>query len=210
MSQERVNEAGGWKSKLEELDMVPGEPVFNTGAAWEKLEERIAGKKRTVVPLWYWLVAACLILALMIPFIPAKKTNTNVVLQEKKQPTEKIVTPKPKENNHGIVKLPVIYKRKIKNIKVVAPAVAAIKEEITPEIIQPDTAAVPLVVNVVTPRRKLQVVHINEITEQGNQEELTQHTRSNIRFNEHKGDDFTKAYATNTSDNIIKIKLPSN
>lgn len=209
MSQERPNKASGWISNLDALNMIPGETVFHSGAAWKKLENRMAAKKRVITPFWYWIAAASLILTLLIPFIPAKKTNTTVVLQEKKQSPVKTETSLKKINSMNVVKLPAINNRKINKIKTTFPAAITIKE-IIPEIIPADTIAAPLVVNIVKARKKLQVVHINEITEPGNQEELTQHTRSNIHFNERNGDDFTKAYATNSSENIIKIKLPTN
>ena len=68
-----------WKSKLEEIESLPGE-IFNSEAAWVKLHERIGKKRGNKRPVWYWPAAACLLLALIIPwFFLANKNDTAVV-----------------------------------------------------------------------------------------------------------------------------------
>jgi len=56
------------------------------------------------------------------------------------------------------------------------------------------------------------VVHINEIAANESINEIAENNnRSNIRVNERSKEDLSKSYVINQStDNIIKIKLPTN
>jgi hypothetical protein len=75
-----------WKSKLEELESLPGE-TFNKDAAWEKLHERMQGKHRNKKALWYWSAAACLLSAIMISWLFL--TNKNETILVKNNPVPK-------------------------------------------------------------------------------------------------------------------------
>lgn len=83
MSNENHN---NWRSKLEELSSLPGENQPDKNASWEKLHAHMGGKRPNRKALWYWVAAACLLLALMIPaMIFNKKAHQvdNVTIKQK-------------------------------------------------------------------------------------------------------------------------------
>ncbi|HUZ58558.1 MAG TPA: hypothetical protein VMU83_07240 [Hanamia sp.] len=69
MSNENHNSTENWRSKLEDLDSLAEETMFDKNASWEKLYARLGGKKRAKKAIWYWAAAACILFALMIPVI---------------------------------------------------------------------------------------------------------------------------------------------
>lgn len=76
MVNENHNSKPGWKSKLEELESLPGEAMPDKNASWEKLHAKLEGKKPVKKPLWYWLAAASVLFFLIIAFfISNKKTE---------------------------------------------------------------------------------------------------------------------------------------
>lgn len=62
MSNEKHSD--NWIGKLEELESLPGEASFNKAAAWDRLHQRMDGKKTKKRGIWYW-AAACLFLAVI-------------------------------------------------------------------------------------------------------------------------------------------------
>src|SRR5258705_1506391 len=75
MSNENYNNTGDWRSRLEALDNLPGEPLIDKNASWEKLHDRLREKKGNKKIIWYWSAAACLLLVLMIPLINSNKKD---------------------------------------------------------------------------------------------------------------------------------------
>jgi len=69
MSKEIHNSSDNWRSKLEDLDSLTTETGFDKNAAWENLYARLGGKKSRKKAIWYWVAAACILLALTIPVI---------------------------------------------------------------------------------------------------------------------------------------------
>ncbi len=78
MSTENQNKSEGWKSKLNNLDSLPGETMPGKNEVWEKLHARLGGKKRNRKAIWYWAAAACILFALMIPSLYFKTNNPQV------------------------------------------------------------------------------------------------------------------------------------
>ena len=79
MSNENRNNTIKWKSKLDELDSLPGETLPDKNAMWEKLHGRIDGRKNIRKIFWYRAAAACLLIALMIPGMLSRKIKNNIV-----------------------------------------------------------------------------------------------------------------------------------
>lgn len=75
MLNENLNNTPNWKQKLETADSFPGEAVYNKKAAWEKLHARLGGKTRRKKPVWYWMAAACITFALIIPLVYSIRNN---------------------------------------------------------------------------------------------------------------------------------------
>ncbi len=75
MSNENQNNSHTWKSKLEELESLPGETMPDKNAAWEKIHARLDGKTSERKPVWYWIAAASVLFLFMIPFFISNKKN---------------------------------------------------------------------------------------------------------------------------------------
>lgn len=69
MSKEIHNSSDNWRGKLEDLDSLTVETGFNKNASWEKLYARLGGKKSRKKATWYWVAAACVLFVLIIPLI---------------------------------------------------------------------------------------------------------------------------------------------
>jgi len=81
MINEDPNNGFHWKNKLDELEILPGE-TFNKEMVWNKVHDRLhrkSGKKKTV---WYWAAAAILLFLLIIPLLTLHKSEPQVVKTE--------------------------------------------------------------------------------------------------------------------------------
>ena len=184
MLNEKHNEPFHWKVKLDELSSLPGEAVLEKNAAWEKLHGRLEEGPRKKKTIWYW-AAACILLAITIPFILANKKENGLVKEIPQQKKNIIEQPgqiqiHPKEPVALIS--PVQVKRKqpvtvIKKTKIAGDlniakennAVATIailpvenKAETVLNSIPPADTVVAVVTGMPA-RKKLQVIHLNEL-----------------------------------------------
>ncbi len=187
MSIENLNNTGSWRSKLDDLEGLPGETPADKNAAYEKLHARLRGKKRSRKAMWYWAAAACLLLAFMIPLIFKKdkihpvagiETEQNqqqkncrmILLQSliKKDPVtiitpliekEKEVVASGKINRKDLKIIPVEIKNKIRLYDTVISTDFA-KENIGNSLQPVDSASSTAAAS---PRKKLKVVHVNEL-----------------------------------------------
>lgn len=182
MSDEKAGNNFHWKNKLEDLESLPGE-TFNKEATWGKLHARMRGKHSSKRLVWYWVAAACLFFALFISFFLSNKKENVLVKNNSGEnklsvsstfpvitkdtvaiisspPFEKKMPASPAEKHN---KINSFLARKITNSKIVRDK----KEEfIEQKIIS--TAAVPVdvVISIVSnlpEKKKLKVVHINEL-----------------------------------------------
>ena len=85
MQNESHNNSPTWKSKLEELESLPGETTPDNNAAWEKLYTRMKGRKPQKNILWYWIAAACILFLFIIPMIVTDKKDDQLTVTERKQ-----------------------------------------------------------------------------------------------------------------------------
>lgn len=68
-----------WKNKLEDTNGLSAETLSDKNAAWEKLHNRLRENPNSKKVVWYWVAAACLLLAIFIPLMLVHKNENNVV-----------------------------------------------------------------------------------------------------------------------------------
>jgi hypothetical protein len=64
------------------VSCLPDQLLTDKNASWEKLHGRLHAKPRRIKPLWYWVAAACLLVAITIPFLIAHKKQEALVKNE--------------------------------------------------------------------------------------------------------------------------------
>jgi len=178
MSNENPNNTPQWRSKLDELEHLPGAP-FKGDAAWDKLYGRLAGNKKSKKIFWYWMAAACLLAGLMVTLLNQRKTisqpehHETAIKQPKKTDIpvvrtnkyenriesieDKIIrrSDKPVQRNRRILLTQVSAKVQSNESIIDDPEQHLIAKPL--QIVRNSTAAVVL------PKKKLNVVHINEL-----------------------------------------------
>lgn len=181
MLNEKHNDPFGWKKKLEGLTRLPGEAALDKHAAWEKLHGRLQQKPHRNKAVWYW-AAACILLACIIPLMIANKKE-NIVVKSNPFQKQHTITPaielqtlpftikapiqvKEKQIERGIAKKQhIITKNTIKQDEPVTAIAETIVEKDPVGTIIPapliDTAGI--VAAAVPVKKKLSVVHINEL-----------------------------------------------
>jgi len=182
MLNEKHNDPFGWKNKLESLTGLPGEAAPGKDAAWEKLQERLQQKPRRNRVAWYW-AAAGILLACIIPLLTANKKE-DIVVRSKTQPQNKIAPPLvlPLPVKETVTAAKEIEKRQVENritkdqhittsktnLKKEAPVTVITQTNIEKDpvtiIIPAATTDTAAMVSVAAPaKKKLAVVHINEL-----------------------------------------------
>ena len=218
MSTEKHHEMTDWRSRVGDIEGLTGEPAFNSARSWDKLQSRLDKKKHRIGPYWYWAAAAFLVIMLTIPMLKMNNRKSDVTVQEKMLPgnkpaitIEKKINPPAEPLSPVVAKQHIHQNRQNKKFLHVAPPVV-IKSPVQEIIIQDppaDTASVQVQLITESPVKKIKVVHINEIA--AINEIAENNNRSNIRVNERSKEYLSKSYVINQStDNIIKIKLPTN
>ncbi len=171
-----------WKNKLEDTDCLPGETLQDKTATWEKLHARLGEKPRRKRIVWYW-AAACLLLAMLIPLMLVYKNQSNPVINnlvknEITKPQLKETLPVKKDAVAVVQTTSPEKKSTIKNepenrsnntIADTANIVTVTtdnNQNTTNEIISSGPAedsSVVMPVAITQPKKKLKVVHINEL-----------------------------------------------
>ncbi|MEO7960622.1 MAG: hypothetical protein ABIR19_03690 [Ginsengibacter sp.] len=188
MLNENPNKDFHWKSKLDDLESLPGE-IFNKDALWDRLHIRMQQKHGNKKAAWYWAAAACLLTALLIPLLFSKKNGNTIVKSNPAQQTIQTpatnVLPEGKKDSFGFITTIAAENKKPANLfenteKMIAPAnhkvltfenvpVKKNKEELVEPVVIKE-AVEPLGTNsnavaLVPGKKKLRVVHINELGE---------------------------------------------
>jgi hypothetical protein len=182
MSNENPNNTPHWRNKLDELEHLPGS-TFNGDAAWDKLYGRLRGNRKSKKIFWYWIAAACLLFGLMIALLnqhydishPENKETAIKNAKEIDKPVlridetnkekpetniqlinDKIVSTsdKPAQKIRRIIATEVSGKVQSNDVIINYPEQEPIAEPL--QIIKNLAIAVP-------PKKKLNVVHINEL-----------------------------------------------
>lgn len=177
------NIQNNWKGSLEDADHFPAETLLNKNEAWEKLYKRLHNKPQHKIARWYWMAAACLLIVAAIFLLMhkqeqqpafatnpsrsnkpaagiAKKTiltneNNNKLVSISKG--DKItVSPGLYKNNSTVVKIETVHNRILDSVN----NSVLTKTVITPTI-HFDSAMATIATK--PPKRKLRVVHVNEI-----------------------------------------------
>jgi len=178
-----------WKNKLEDVDSLFGETLPDKNNAWEKLHARLHEEPRRKGFAWYWVAAACLLLAVIIPVITMNKKQDDIVKNdiEKIEPEQKTIPQiSTLKENEALTIAPVVNenKRLIKiptgnkeitsvgnNITVNNETAVTNSNDKTTEQ-QPIISATPFVdsatvtaLAVIPQKKKIKVVHVNELGE---------------------------------------------
>ena len=233
MLNEKQTDSFYWKNKLEELDCLPGESS-NKDALWDKLHDRLREKPRSNKSVWYW-AAACLLPVLLMLWMASNKKDPAIVKidnrlkQNKTVPASRLPFPR----KEAIVISPLVSvernlsiknagrkTRRIssdknnhtKNEATVITGTNTIIETIPGAIVNtdpsPDTAAA--VASIVVTKKKLRVVHINEL-ETLPEQLTTTHTpeKSNFKFIfGNGGKNSPAATALQEYTGFAKLKIP--
>ena len=189
MNNDNRNKDITWQSKLDALDGLPGE-VFNKNAAWNKLRARESKKKKFIKPVWYYVAAACIIIIFLLSsFWPDKVEKVLVKNSDDRTPDDKSAAIISKNNHKDSVvteSLPplrhevdnTIKEQKstltlkeddpgtkdniiVRNEILSKPLSNEVIETVITEKSSTDIIAIPPVFQ----RKKLTVVHINELGE---------------------------------------------
>ena len=229
MLNEKQTDTAGWKSKLEQLDSLQEESIRDKNISWEKLHDRLHENPRRNKIAWYW-AAACLLLLAAFPLLLKKSSNGPVVkdIVQQKQiftpvaPVKTInedqllhISSKPVPEKEIILHTAKSTRYSNKKNKINWPdaiMTIAIKPAVTEQVIVhiPDT--VVAFTAVVPARKKLPVVHINELgkQEQGNARfaSRSQWPSFQIRFLNQDNYSRTSLPAGSIAQDMLKIKIP--
>lgn len=185
MTNEKPNNNINWKNKLEELESSAGE-VFNKETSWEKLYPRLHSNPDNKKIIWYWIAAACLLIAILSPwFLSNKKENdfvknnsvkkiiqsssSHLIQGANKDSSARISSPlvEKKLAVHFVENNKIITSVEQKSLRPENVAVKKDKEEfIKTEIINNAITPVDTQINIIAivhEKKKLRVVHINEL-----------------------------------------------
>jgi len=89
MSKENLNNIPNWKLSLGTIDSVPEEHIPDKGALWERLHARLGRKPGSKKSMWYWVAAACIFFALLIPLFYSIRINQAISTVKENQPSTK-------------------------------------------------------------------------------------------------------------------------
>ncbi|MEP6712770.1 MAG: hypothetical protein ABJA37_10155 [Ferruginibacter sp.] len=183
MLHDKQNEFHNWQNKLETLEPSAETGVAGNEVAWEKLSNRLREKQAPKNIYWYW-AAASLLLVLCLSLLWTKNNNNivNETVQQKPgislpvsasiiSRPENIALPSIKKveiqnrvSQAGAIKNRLLFNHDIKlddaGIKIIA--ISGIEDsQVKSFVIMPVDSAVAVVS--VPVKRKLKVVHINEL-----------------------------------------------
>ena len=172
-----------WKDRLEDSNNLSAETLSDKNAAWEKLHNRLRENSNSKKAVWYRAAAACLLLAILIPLMLVHNFKNNVV----KNNIEKGIIQEPELKKAelltkgAIAAAPAVLvekKRKVKSkIKNYNFSTIAVTNKQPSEInnhfqIEANKIVLPLPkidstvathFEIAQARKKLKVVHLNEI-----------------------------------------------
>jgi hypothetical protein len=175
-----------WKNKLEDTSELSFATLQNKEAAWDKLQDRLEKAPRKRSTIWYWVAAACILLIATVPFISTHKTNVVVQSTNNIKPSENITTKQDRSeqkmmNETAMIHQPKKEKQHDHFIKAVVKKEAVTDPSTQAEVVNNNIAdtASTAINTISTPandtntvnatagaiKKKLRVVHINELGE---------------------------------------------
>jgi len=181
MISDKPNNNVDWKDKLANLEEL-AEEKFNKEASWEKLHLQLEPKAKSKRIIWYWMAAACLLLAFFISFFISNKKENELVKNNlmKKDINSLSTQDKPeinKDTSSIIYSLSIKSKTPVNSIKernktirhknLSTEIIQNKKEEITAKeintkAVMPVDTAIGIVASL-PEKKKLKVVHVNEL-----------------------------------------------
>jgi len=196
MLNETSNDEFYWRDKLDKLENLPGEN-FNKEVAWNKLHQRLHKKSSAKKFAWYWVAAAILLLILAIPFLTyhkkesaiAKKDALTITRQQIDKPSltnDKIyvvkiinVTSSKKKNStvnrNSVQRNSTVTNKDLESKFRISDTVSTQLSSVElPNALQPiDTLKKNIVLITQPQKKKLKVVHINELGEADEEQPTT-------------------------------------
>lgn len=223
------NSAANWKKGLENAEDLAGYVLENKQAAWEDLHARLYDNKSTNKPAWYWMAAACLLIAVSFFLIktgkysnPVEGTTTQSAI-EKKKPVIPVVVEEAAVTNNTAAILSEKEKKVKRYNKTSIKAIINTEQKINDSIAQlpvvltvPETAVVELkdsavqTITAIAPiKKKLKLVHVNELDDDGTNRILQaqKHLPARIRFLNQ--DIYTDHTASSSGPGLYIIKFHS-
>ncbi len=186
MSNERAGKPGEWKERLDNLDTLPGEPWAGKSASWDRLHTRLHEKKRRKKLPWWWLAAAAVLLLFVGGALLMAKHTGNGLAKNKPLPVHRApylpapatpVHPAAPEsllviNNNPVsatvARATVSRPRRQPKTTLPPAGIPADTQATLQARITPPPADTPLLTRIAAqPKKKLQVVHINELDGRG-------------------------------------------
>ena len=177
-----------WKNKLEDVSSLPDAVLTDKDSTWGKLHNRLHTRRRDVKKTWYWMAAACLMLAIIIPVTMYNKEHAIAVknITEKSKQKKETIPALQSSKENAVVHVSVSRDEKKlirRSLKVDKKSFAAMNDVIKEDPAQPVSKVQADIVNapVISPsaadsnglhtlalapvKKKLKVVHINELRE---------------------------------------------
>jgi hypothetical protein len=226
MSAENQNEPLRWIAELDALENIPGETPHDKTKSWDRLYNRL-GKKSVKRSLFvYWSAAACLVLILAATWLYRTNNHEQLITKIPARKESQAVNPRMKENDEPAVPATVqlmnhpsksdIRKPLSKALKitdadtmaVITPKEENIAEQSSNDMDMPVQADSAVLMADVRVKKKLRVVHINNIGKP--REDEIPYAASSGRSG-HYSTHHSVVVSRNDADDILKIKLsPSN
>ena len=230
MLNEKQTDTVGWKKKLEDMDSLPGEAPAGNHVAWEKLHNRLheaPGRKKTA---WYW-AAACLLLLAAFPFV-IRKASIQAPLKDLVHQKQLLTPAAPvvliDAARQPLITSKSIVKNKARSFTINPNRHNSIKDTVRQQeamvvtALQPDTLTnqpdedsagkTPAVVTTAAVKKKLPLVHINELGKQ--EQENAKFASHNswpsfqIKFLNQDNTSGATLPAVNAAQDMLKIKIP--
>jgi hypothetical protein len=206
MQEEIQNNRPGWRNRLDDLEAVAGEET------WDKLHSRLQNKKRNNKPVWWYIAAACAIfIFFLLSFFRSDNNVRNEIVKTTKKENLKMTLLQPapivKSKKRLQKKFDFVH-TKIDTQKETAIQVAQ------PATIDPEKNLSLTVIEIpsVAPKKKLRVVHINELQPNNDEEKQNLAQNEKTKTKRGKNKNLIRSYVSNsTSDKALKINFsPSN
>jgi hypothetical protein len=232
MLHEKPDEIYHWKNELAGLEQLPGEEGVDKNRLWEKLHDRLREKPARKKAGWYWMAAACLLLAVALPVVlhhkhpdgmaknkprhirEVRSTNLPAITSAIVPPISQAPAHKGQANKPLKKALPHVSGHTIAPVAEAEPPILPVPPPAHTE--SSNLAAftdTPRLVATVPAKKKLRVVHINELDT--SLEEVYPATKNATAVYQLKpvNQPISRMFefGTNVSDDLVKIKLsPSN
>jgi hypothetical protein len=239
MLNEKQNNTHPWIHSLDVPENLPVEEMIDKNAAWKILYQRLIEKPRKNKMIMYWAAAACLLIAFSLPIIIVKRIGNRIVRdvsQKNKNhaqstlnysstrvgtdPTVENVTPIGRKKDSPLIIKRIFNNLHIDNdaVKQILPRAIIKNENVTPQELTAnistfiDTTS-SLIAAVVPVKKKLRVVHINEVENDANAIPLSEPDRQQSAFSLTIGSNnqHIKQPTSDTRDyaGVFKIKISS-